>query len=205
MYAKIMLSAKSGKVPVATQGTHVCILSTIVDLGVQESRYGSQPKREIFLGFEVTDEFNQWSDRDGPRREPKRVSTTVTASLTSKAKLREFVEGILGSRLSDAEVREFDVVGLVLGKPCLVNVVHNESNGNTYANIGGITPLPKTMAAPEVRGQLIAYSPEAHDPATWDLLPKFLQEKIAKRIVEDARLAGTTAPASADFNDNLPF
>lgn len=205
MYAKIMLSAKSGKFPVATQGTHVCILSTIVDLGVQESRYGSQPKRELFLGFEVTDEFNEWSDRDGPRREPKRVSTTVTASLTPKAKLREYVEGILGSRLSDAEVREFDVVGLVLGKPCLVNVVHNESNGNTYANIGGITPLPKTMAAPEVHGQLIAYSPETHDAATWELLPKFLQEKIAKRVVEASPLVAVGAGSKVDFDDSVPF
>jgi len=204
VFPKIMLTSKGNKFPPTAQGTHVAILTTVVDVGLQESRYGSQPKREIYLAFEVTDEFNEWTDKNGPRREPKRVSTTVTASLSPKAKLREYVEGILGSRLSEAEVREFDIVNLVLGKPCLLAVVHNESNGNTYANIASIAPLPKTMSAPVAQGDLVAYSPEAHDGAVWETLPKFLQEKIAKRVVEEVP---PPAPAGkdADFDDEIPF
>ena len=206
MFPKIMLSAKTNKFPPATAGTHVAILNTVVDLGLQESRYGSQPKRELYLAFEVTDEFNEWTDKEGPRREPKRVSTTVTASLSQKAKLREYVEGMLGSRLSEAEVREFDIVGLVLGKPCLLNVIHNESNGNTYANIASVAPLPRTMTPPTLHGELIAYSPDAHDAIVWDALPKFLQEKIAKRVIEDAPAPNPTpAGKDADFNDDIPF
>ena len=204
--AKIIISSKGNKFPPATEGTHVAILNWIVDLGVQESRWGSQPKRELFLQFEITDEFNEWHDKDGLRCEPKRVSTTVTASLSQKAKLREYVEGILGSRLSEAEQREFDIVGLVMGKPCLLHVVHNEANGNTYANIGSIAPLPKSMTAPAMKGDPLDYTPDDHSDATWERLPKFLQEKISKRVIEDAPAPNPTpAGKGADFDDDIPF
>jgi hypothetical protein len=38
----------------------------------------------------------------------------------------------------------------LLGEACLLNVVHTEKGGNTYANIQGASPLPKGMTAPEL-------------------------------------------------------
>ena len=203
MLPKIIASAKGNKFPPASEGTHVAILNTIVDVGLQDGRFGT--KREMFLGFEITDEFNEWTDKDGPRREPKRVSASVTVSLSEKAHLRGYVEGILGRRLSDAELRECDIVNLVLGKACLLHVVHYESNGNRYANIGSIAPLSKAMPVPTPHSDPVAYSPEAHDAATWEKLPKFLQEKIAKRVVKETPPPKSGSADKEPFNDKCPF
>lgn len=37
----------------------------------------------------------------------------------------------------------------MLGQKCPLNVVHEEKNGNDYANIAGALPLPKGMDAPD--------------------------------------------------------
>jgi hypothetical protein len=203
MSPKILASAKGSKFPPAREGTHVAILTTMVDVGLQEGRFGT--KREMFLGFEITDEFNEWTDKDGPRREPKRVFSTVTLSLSEKATLRAYLEGILARRLSEVELHEADIVALVSGKPCLVHVKHTQSNGNTYANIGSIAPLPSTMPVPTRHSDLVAYTPEEHDPATWEKLPKFLQEKIAKRITKAMSVPKSTPTDMTPFNDDIPF
>ena len=205
--ATIMASAKASRYPPPTEGSHVCICSSVVDLGLQEGRYGQ--KREVHLAFEVTDESNSWVGKDGPHTQPKRVTTTCNVTLSEKAKLREYAEGVIGRRLTDAELRECDLVGLLLGKACLVNVVHVESNGNMYANISSISPLPKSMPAPDPRTEWLSYSPEEHDAETWEKLPKWVQEKIAKRVeaVKLGDAPATTAPAAtaAPFDDDIPF
>jgi hypothetical protein len=200
MFPKIMASAKSNRYKPAREGTHIAILTTLVDLGLQEGRFGT--KQEMFLSFEITDEFNEWNDKDGQRREPKRVSATVTVSLSEKATLRGYVEGILARRLSQEELRRVSLVELILGKPCLLHVKHNQSNGNIYANIGSIAPLPSSMTAPSSHSALVAYSPEEHDDVTWEKLPKFLQEKIAKRVKKVPR---SNLTDGTSFNDDIPF
>ena len=202
MYPKIMSSSKGIKYPPASAGTHVAILTQIVDCGRQEGRFGT--KEELFLSFEITDEFNEWLDRDGPRSEPKRVSATVSNTLSEKAKLREYVEGILGSRLPNTRGEKIDIVGLVLGKACLVHVVHKESGDNVYANISSVTPLPKSMPVPTGQTEQLVYSVEHPDQATWEKLPKFLQEKIAKRV-EAVKLGDAPKQAAVDFDDDIPF
>jgi hypothetical protein len=57
----------------------------------------------------------------------------------TKSKLRPFVEGMLGAPLFDKEADNFDFESL-LGQKCLLNVVHEEKNGNVYANIAGASP-----------------------------------------------------------------
>lgn len=65
----------------------------------------------------------------------------------SKSKLRRFVEGMLGTVLFDKEAGNFDFESL-LGQECMLNVVHEEKNGNVCANIAGASPLPRGMDAP---------------------------------------------------------
>jgi hypothetical protein len=129
------------------------------------------------------------------------VNATVTKSLSEKAKLRAYVEGILGRRLADAETKNCDIVALVGGRPCLLNVEHNESGGNVYANIKSVSPLPKAMKAPTPVGTLVTYSPDEHDEATWEKLPRFLKEKIGKRIEDEAPKKITPAEDAARSMD----
>jgi hypothetical protein len=58
-------------------------------------------------------------------------------------------EGFMGTKLHDDEAYNFNLEDL-LGDVCLLNVVHTEKDGNTYANIQGASPLPKGITAPEL-------------------------------------------------------
>jgi hypothetical protein len=56
-----------------------------------------------------------------------------------KSNLRPFVEGVIGTGLSDDEAYAFDLEDL-LGRACPLNVVHAEVGDNIYANIHSASP-----------------------------------------------------------------
>jgi hypothetical protein len=62
-------------------------------------------------------------------------SRGFTPSLHEKAALRAFLKQWFGRDLTTAEQDEFDTESLI-GRPARVSVVHNDYNGQTYANIG---------------------------------------------------------------------
>lgn len=66
-------------------------------------------------------------------------SRGFTPSLHEKAALRAFLKQWFGRDLTTAEQNEFDTESLI-GRPARVSVVHNDYNGQTYANIGLIRP-----------------------------------------------------------------
>lgn len=66
-------------------------------------------------------------------------SRRFTPSLHEKAAFRAFLRQWFGRDLTVTEQDEFDTESLI-GRPARVSVIHNEYNGNTYANIGLIRP-----------------------------------------------------------------
>jgi hypothetical protein len=60
----------------------------------------------------------------------------------------------------------------------LLNVVHTEKEGNTYANIQGASPLPKGMEAPELFNTTRSIDINS---TPWDVinaLPDFILKKM---------------------------
>ena len=111
------------------EGPAVCVDCTPPK--IVQSEYG--PREQFRLVFET-----QSLREDG---KPHLVwSRGFTPSLHEKAALRTFLKQWLGRDLSAAEQAEFDTE-LLVGKPCLVTIVHNTGgNGEIYANIGLIRP-----------------------------------------------------------------
>jgi hypothetical protein len=67
----------------------------------------------------------------------------------------------------------------LIGAPCLLNIVHVEKGGNTFAEIRSIAPLPKGMTPPPDVADPIIF--DMDDPDTWpafDRLTKRQQEAI---------------------------
>jgi hypothetical protein len=56
-------------------------------------------------------------------------------------------------------------------------------------------PLPKSIPAPTLEGEALVYSTDAPDPAVFDKLPAWIQEKIANRIVDAPKPVPKAAPA----------
>lgn len=106
----------------------VCV--DVTPLKTVDSAYG---KRDIFKCVFESDQLRE----DG---RPYLVwSRSFTPSLHEKAAFRAFLKQWFGRDLNAKELAEFDTESLV-GRTAKLSIVHNEYNGNTYANIGLIRP-----------------------------------------------------------------
>jgi hypothetical protein len=106
-----------------------------------------------------------------------------------KASLRKFIESWIGKKLTDAQAADFDITKL-LGHPGMINIAHNGKEDRVYANIMGISPLPKGLACPPAINELLTYDTTEHNAEVFAKLPEFLQEDIRK---SDEWIARTTA------------
>ena len=141
----IYASAGSGtKFAPAPAGTHAAVCCDVRDLGVLETTWKGKAKKQhkVLLSWQI----------DEPRDDGKPfvVSKRYTLSLGDKANLRKDLEGWRGRAFTDAELHQFDVEAVV-GKGCLISVVHAQSGTDTYANVSAVMALPKGMTAPTVR------------------------------------------------------
>lgn len=177
----------SGDFEQVAAGNYVGICNAIVDLGVQPGRgQYPQPKHEVFLRFELPTETVKYQ-RDGKDHEgPMTIGRTFTASMSTKANVRKFIESWFGKPFpSDTSAADFDFKNL-LGRKCLLNITHTEKGGKTYANIANATPIPKGMTAdyPQANKSLF-FDLEAPDQIVYQALPEWLRKKIDGRITEE--------------------
>ncbi len=144
----------------------------VIDLGTQTVEYQGERKqaRKIAIAWQL-DECRS----DGA---PFTVSRRFTASLHEKAALRAFLEAWRGRPFTLEELSGFNLRRLI-GAPCLLNIVHADRNGNTFAEIRAISPLPKGMTPPPGVSDPIIF--DLDDAETWpafDRLTRRQQEAI---------------------------
>lgn len=122
----------------------------IFDLGLQESQYGE--KHQVHLVFEI-----DYDKQDGKKF---LVGNTYTASLYEKATLRKVAEALLRRSMSDEEAEDFDLFDL-LGKACLVDVVHNEGKGKhagkTFVNVKNVSKIMKGQQPYRPTSEIMKY------------------------------------------------
>jgi hypothetical protein len=148
----------------APAGPHPSVCVDVVDLGTLEITYANQTKKQhkIDIVWQISEEMD-----DG---RPYRVKKRYTLSLHEKAGLRKDLENWRGRPFTDTELDGFDVE-TVIGVACLLNVIHNASGGNIYANVSTIMRLPKGMQAPTARDYVRVIDrepPEGQPEAPWN-------------------------------------
>jgi hypothetical protein len=141
----ISVSAGSGTTfQPAPAGVHQAVCVDVVDLGIIEVTWQGKTKKQHKV--KVVWQINEARD-DG---KPFLVQKRYTASLHEKAGLRKDLESWRGRAFTEDELRGFDLEAL-LGANCLVNVMHAERGGETYANVAAVMALPKGM--PKIAGR----------------------------------------------------
>ena len=180
-------------------GAYVARCVSVVDLGIQDAgRWGK--KEKVYLGFEVPSERVKWTDKDGNEKEgPAFIGSRYTNSINEKAILGQHLKSWRGKPFTDDERAGFDLF-TVLGVPCMISVVHNESGGKMYANIEGIMRLPKGTECPPAETELIACSPmDSSTAANLTKLPEWLQKVVRAGygIAEGQITVGSEARATA--------
>lgn len=198
------------------KGNHVARLYQIIHVGTNEFEYMGETKSsdKVRLTFELCNEKKVFKEGDEPK--PFSVSREFGFSMHTKSKLRPFVEGMLGAPLFDKEADNFDFESL-LGQECLLNVVHEEKNGNVYANIAGASPLPRGMDAPELVNEKRMIDVNTSPREVIDALPDFIKSKMyssdewlgrmrheenmsAARLNRPARVGAELAADEEDFH-----
>lgn len=194
-------------------GPHPAVCDMMVDLGIQDGgQYAA--KHKVYLRFQIADERVQY-EKDGEQFDlPAVIGVTQTVSLSEKSNLRPFLESWRGRQFTAEEIRAFDITA-VAGKSCLLNIVHAEGQGGKiYANISSIMPLPKSMNAPKIEGEVIVYDDE--NKSNFDKLRPWLQEKINGQLEQrepeqkgkqpvPAGVLDDPVPAFGDDGSDIPF
>lgn len=199
---------KSSTSTPAPAGNHPARCYAVVDLGTHtdEGQYGVKVQRKIRLSWELPDELHVFRDENGP--EPFAVHQTYTFSTHEKATMRKNLEAWRGRAFTDHELKSFELKSLI-GVPCLLNVVHVTKGEKTYANVKGISPVPKGLTVtPAINKPTYFEISMGPDSAAYASLPQFLREIIAKchewtgKVGEEPNTtAGGERPATADDPD----
>lgn len=193
------------------EGNHVAVCSSIIDKGTQLVQYVGQPdktQRQVFISWEISGELQE----DGGLFY---IGKSYTLSSHEKSNLRKDLESWRGVKFTDAD---FGPGGFelkrVLGVACMLNVVHTEKDGKTYANIATIARLPKGMRSPPLTEPPIFFSleEEEFDVRVFEGLSDKMQEKIAQSPEYQARRRGNiqqidvrAVPGVQPDDEEIPF
>jgi len=195
-------------------GVHIGRCFSLIDLGTQHSsgQYGEKFQHKVRISWELFGEDENGEpltiDVDG-KTMPLTISKSYTMSLHEKAGLRKDLAAWRGRDFTDEEARGFDVSKLI-GAYCMVNVTTSESNGKTYSNVAGLTPLPAALknAKPAAVHENVLFNLDEPDLKVFDSFHEKLQEAIKKSPEWAQKYGGSfTEPATAASidDDQIPF
>ena len=141
----VVVTAGSGRAfTPAPAGVHLAVACDVIDMGMVSSTY--EGKTTIKHKVRIVWQVSETNPENGKRFA---VSKRYTASLHEKSTLRKDLQSWRGRAFTGDELKGFDLDN-VLGKCCLLNIVHNEHDGQTYANVDAIMPPAKGMPKLEV-------------------------------------------------------
>lgn len=127
----------------APEGAWRAVCVDVVELGMVTGQYGAKPM--IRLVFE-TEEINP------KNKKPYMVRQRFGMTLSSKGRLRPFLESWRGKKFTEDELKGFDVETLI-GVNVQLGIVHNAVEGKIYANISSVMKpargMEKLAASPD--------------------------------------------------------
>ena len=205
----LQVSDTSSSFELPPPGVHPARCFRLVDLGTQCSTWQGQTKRQakISLGWELLGDERMADGR------PFIITRRLTASLGEKATLRSLLQSWRGRAFTPEELKGFNLSSIV-GCYALLNVVHESREGNTFANLASLMPLPKSMEKPAAVNPNLIFDLAEPDPNAWEQLSPRVQELILESPEGNAWMNG--APVADDgipefpdadipFDDSIPF
>lgn len=185
------------------EGTYAAVCNMLIDLGMQRNETYGNTSRKVLISWQLPDET---IEIDG-KPEPRVISNRYTLSLDERANLRADLAAWRGRDFTPEELQAFDLRNIV-GAPCLINIIHKESNGKKYANVSRVMALPKGMTRPQMAGEPTVFDLDESPLSDIDKLPKWIAETIYKSVTYQERAVASSTPefeGLADDDGDLPF
>ncbi len=196
-------------------GSHQAVCYGVVDLGTQMSNNPQfKDARKVCILWELPQERGDFKDKKDPNRTvnlPRAISNTYTLSLGDKANLRKILESWRAKAFTPEELRGFDISKLI-GANCMLSIVHKNGSGKnsakTYANVAGVSSLPKGMTKATVENPTLMFSLgdfEDGDVRFPENLPEWLRTLInqSKEMSDNHSGNSQNPPASSHTEDAL--
>jgi len=195
--------------PIAA-GTYAARCYSMVHVGTITEEFEGKPKTQnkIRLSWELPTELKVFKEENG--EQPFFVSKDFTLSMHEKSSLRKYLEAWRGKAFTEAEAQSFDVTKL-LGKECLVSVIHEVKKGKTYAKIASVSTLPKGMVCPPQINETFEFSWAEFDQVKFDMLPEWLRHKMKdsveykQRFELESQKHEQNISTIEEGDDDLPF
>lgn len=157
-------------------GNMVARCYMVADCGTQVTKFTHETtglpvkQHQVVIAWEFPAELM----KDGrPFARPE----TYTLALGEKANLRKILDSWLGRPITDEERKEgFDLKQL-LGKPCMVNIIHKADKGRIFANIASVGTVPRGMTVPEPVNKPLYFEIGGYQE-DYRLLPEWIRKKI---------------------------
>ena len=175
--------------PEIEDGTYTAIPYSIIYLGTQMYQGEAQKSERFNLTFELPDVKAIFDGVEKPRVK----STELGMSYGEKSKLPGAMQSILGKKMTEEEMRDFDLDGL-LGNPCMIELATNDKG---FQGIKSINKLMKGLNVPKQfnPNSILGYEENAWNKAKYDKLPEFMKNKI-KQAPQYARCLGLAVETS---------
>uniref|UniRef100_A0A6M3LET5 Uncharacterized protein n=1 Tax=viral metagenome TaxID=1070528 RepID=A0A6M3LET5_9ZZZZ len=185
-------------------GMHHAICYSVYDLGHQYSEQFDKSSHKCVIIWELPDERIQ-IEKDGETKDlPKITSKQYTLSLHEKANLRKDLESWRGKVFTEAELAGFDIHNLI-GINCMLQIIHKQRDGKTYANISAIVPLMKGMAKKAPENPTVVYALSDGEPP--ETTPKWIVETIRQSDEWKATVSRQESEEPPPYipDDDVPF
>lgn len=195
-----------GELQLPPVGSHPARCVHIIDLGTQRDSFEGKPKiiHKIRIDWELPLEKATFVEERG--EEPFMCGADYTLSLNQRANLRHMLESWRGREFTPEELKGFNLE-VLLGKSCLVNIIHKTSaQKRNYAVVATVTPLPKGMQCPKASLSKLNYDIEMGKNHVFDQLPEWIQKKILASEEFASGPAPTESQRAGDVDeDEIPF
>jgi hypothetical protein len=194
-------------------GNHIAICYRFIDLGTQtvEWKGAKKNQRKVLISWELPNELMTEGDYAG---QPFTIGRRYTWSMSEKANLRHDLESWRGRSFTDDDFsgpNRFNVKNII-GKACMLSIVHETKDGSTYANIKSVAAMPKGMQAPEPVNKAIYFTLEkdGFDNAILDGLSDKLKETIKgspeyRELVDASYKKPSNNIELSALDDDIPF
>lgn len=195
-----------GEIQLPPIGSHPARCVHIIDLGTQKDSFEGKPKiiRKVRINWELPLEKAIFVEERG--EEPFMCGADYTLSLNQRANLRHMLESWRGREFTADELKGFNLE-VLLGKSCLVNIIHKTSaQKRNYAVVATVTPLPKGMQCPKASLPKLNYDIEMGKNIVFDQLPEWIQKKIlASQEFESGPAPAESGNHEGVDEDEIPF
>jgi hypothetical protein len=183
-------------------GTHVARAIKLIDIGTHHGEYEGKPnvRNQVILQWELPLELME----DG---QPFIVSKFYTNTLGEKGNLRADLKAWRTRDFTTEELMRFDLES-VLGKPCMVTIMHTDKG---KAKVVSVTGMPKGMQCPPQVNPSSAFWIDPWNDGAFHALSDGFRKMIMdsdeyKAMGEPVKVAlAPGAPVRDPLDEDIPF